>query len=339
MTSIGMLHYRKDPEHVKKAYAYAAVAMMEGIDFFYFSYHGVDFEQDMISGWNYNNGSWKQVMKPFPDVVINHSSPKTKNQSLIRKRLKEKVVFTSHSVGGKMKVYRKLAKDGKFASYLIPSVSIKETNELLAFMEKHHRVVLKPVRGNHGKQVLFLERQEQFFIKNGEEIASYDENEFTNQIDRLLKARKWLVQPFICCVTKVGLTYDFRLHMQKNGEGEWEITLIYPRISGSGKRTSNISSGGYRGEFLPFLMAEFPDSWILVKEKLEQFALEFTPHFEGLYRHDFDELGIDLGLDENGKLWLFEVNWRPGSKHRELEVAKRLIPYCRYLAEKNKEHE
>lgn len=81
-------------------------------------------------------------------------------------------------------------------------------------------------------------------------------------------------------------------------------------------------------------MNEFPDRWKLVKEQLEGFALEFTRHFESLYKHSFDELGLDVGLDENEQLWLFEVNWLPGSKHREWEVAKRLIPYCQYLVRK-----
>lgn len=34
MTIIGMLHHRKDPNDVKKAYTYAAVAKAEGVDFF-----------------------------------------------------------------------------------------------------------------------------------------------------------------------------------------------------------------------------------------------------------------------------------------------------------------
>lgn len=34
MTLIGMLHRRKDPSKVKKAYAYAAIAKLEKISFF-----------------------------------------------------------------------------------------------------------------------------------------------------------------------------------------------------------------------------------------------------------------------------------------------------------------
>ena len=42
MTLIGMLHHRKDPINVRKAYAFAAVAKVEGIDFFYFTPGKVD---------------------------------------------------------------------------------------------------------------------------------------------------------------------------------------------------------------------------------------------------------------------------------------------------------
>ena len=44
MTIIGMLHHREDPNNVKKAYAYAAVAKAEGVDFFYFTPGKVNIE-------------------------------------------------------------------------------------------------------------------------------------------------------------------------------------------------------------------------------------------------------------------------------------------------------
>jgi hypothetical protein len=162
-----------------------------------------------------------------------------------------------------------------------------------------------------------------------------NEIELTRYLHPLIKAQKFLIQPFIECKTKNGLTYDFRLHVQKNGKGKWEITLIYPRISGNAKMISNISSGGYRGELASFLKDEFDEDSIKVKESLEVFALSFSAHFDTLYEHSFDELGIDVGIDANQRLWLFEVNWRPGSKNREFDVGKRLIPYCKYLLNKN----
>ena len=45
MTIIGMLHHRADPNNVKKAYAYAAVAKAEGVNFFYFTPGKVNIKQ------------------------------------------------------------------------------------------------------------------------------------------------------------------------------------------------------------------------------------------------------------------------------------------------------
>ncbi|MBU8879959.1 YheC/YheD family protein [Bacillus sp. FJAT-29790] len=330
MVSIGMLHYRYNPEKVKKAFAFASVAKMEGADFSYFSYKCIDFEQRKINGWVYESGNWIQKEIEFPEVIINISSPRTKKQSAIKNQLKDFAIFTSHPVGNKMTVYNKVLSGEKFADYLIPSTQIKSGKDVLPFFQEYQKLVIKPLSGHHGKNVMFIEEtsDDSYQLTDGSVKKIYKEKLLTLFINRLIREKKYLLQPFIECKTRAGLTYDFRIHVQKNRNGEWEINLIYPRISGNSKMISNISSGGYRGELVPFLIEEFGDDYLEIKECIEQFALTFSTHFDKLYDHPFDELGIDVGIDHSHKLWIYEVNWRPGSKHREFEVAKRLIPYC-----------
>jgi glutathione synthase/RimK-type ligase-like ATP-grasp enzyme len=336
LQGIGMLHFRKNPVDVKKAYPFAAVAKMEGIPFFYFSFNNVDFDNRKIDGWMYEEGNWIQKQFDFPFVVINSCNPKTENQSKILKKLKKHAIFTSFPVGNKMKVYKKVKKAKVFASYLIPSTTLLKSDEIISFLKNQPRAVIKPLSGNHGKKVFFIEKtEEQYKVTEGFNIMYMNEEELSRYFQTIITAQKFLMQPFIECKTKNGLTYDFRLHVQKNGKGKWEITLIYPRISGNAKMISNISSGGYRGELASFLEDEFDEDAKKVKERLEDFALTFSAHFDTLYEHSFDELGIDVGIDANQGLWLFEVNWRPGSKNREFDVAKRLIPYCKYLLYEN----
>jgi glutathione synthase/RimK-type ligase-like ATP-grasp enzyme len=335
LKSIGMLHYRKNPADVKKAYPYAAVAKMEGIPFYYFSFNSVDFINMKINGWIYSRGAWEEKVMEFPTVVINSCNPKTEKQAAIIKKLKEYALFTSYPVGNKFKVYKKLLTANEFSRYLIPSVKLNNPSKLFSLLDEYTKVVIKPFSGNQGKKVAFIERlneHNQFKLTDGLKVKVYNQLEMEAFIGSLILEQKYLLQPFIECKTKSGLTYDFRLHIQKNGRGMWEITLIYPRISGSSKLISNISSGGYRAELEPFLKDEFGDESERIKALLEYFALSFSAHFDTLYQHSFDELGIDVGMDAQQKLWIFEVNWRPGCKHREFEVARRLIPYCIYLA-------
>lgn len=330
-----MLHYRKNPTEVKKAYPLAAVAKMEGIPFYYFTFNNVDFHTMKINGWEYNHGEWLQTVVDFPTVIINSCNPKTEKQSEILKKLKEYAVFTSHPVGNKLKVFKKVLHAKEFSSYLIPSTKLTNPAECISFLDEHSRAVIKPLKGNQGKQVIFIEKlngHPLYQLIDGQQIKTLGGKELESLIADLILERKYLLQPFIVCKTKTGLTYDFRLHVQKNGRGTWEINLIYPRISGNSKLISNISGGGYRGELEPFLILEFGDESDQIKAVLEDFALSFSDHFDTLYKHSFDELGIDVGIDQQKRVWIFEVNWRPGCKHREFEVARRLIPYCIFLA-------
>lgn len=330
-----MLHYRKNPTEVKKAYPYAAVAKMEGIPFYYFTFNNVDFNAMKIDGWVYHHGDWAQTVMDFPTVIINSCNPKTKKQSSILKQLKKFAILTSYPVGNKLKVYKKVLKAKEFSSYLIPSAPLNNPSELITFLKEHSLVVIKPINGNKGKNVLFIEKLNEpllYKLKDGQKVLIFHQEEIEALITTLIREQKYLFQPFIECKTKAGLTYDFRLHVQKNGRGLWEITLIYPRISGNAKLISNISSGGYRGELEPFLLDEFGEESERIKAVLEHFALSFSTHFDTLYEHSFDELGIDVGIDTLQRLWIYEVNWRPGCKQREFEVARRLIPYCNFLA-------
>lgn len=335
MCLVGMLHYRKHPEEVRKAYPFAAVAKMEGIDFFYFSFDSINFRKKTILAWVYEESEWQQKQMSFPDVIINSSNPRTKKESMILKRLKETILFTSHPVGNKLKVYRNILRGREFSSFMIPSYPLKSGEQVIKLLRDHPRSVIKPVSGNHGKRITFIQKKKSGYeLMEGPSLVILKEKEFIAVIDHLLEEQRYFLQPYIECKTKKGLIYDFRLHIQKNGEGKWEITLIYPRISGSAKKVTNISSGGYRGELGPFLREEFGTEAGKVKALLERFSLSFAEHFETLYSHSFDELGIDVGLESPKRLWVFEVNWRPGSRHREFQVARRLIPYCKYLANK-----
>ncbi|KKK39861.1 hypothetical protein WQ57_00775 [Mesobacillus campisalis] len=334
MTLIGMLHYRKKPYHEKKAYACAAAAKMEGIPFVYFSYRGVNLEARKIEGWIYSKGKWEQRIMDFPQAVINISKPRTGWQKKIYRKLKEMVPFTSQPVPNKMRVYRAVKKKGDFSGFLIPTFPLKKTRRLFELLGQGQRIVIKPFSGNKGKKILFVKaiNEDEFKIIDGTEEKVLDSTRFHLLIGKLKKEQKYLFQPFIECKTDSGQSYDFRLHVQKNGFGEWEINLIYPRISGSGKLISNISGGGYRGELEPFLKEQFGDEYFNIKRLLEQFAHAFSCHLEAVFNRRFDELGIDVAIDSHHKLWVFEVNWRPGSQHREFEVAKRTVKYAKYLA-------
>jgi hypothetical protein len=341
MTLIGMLHHRTDPNNVKKAYAYAAVAKVEGVNFFYFTPGSVNIKQQKILGKVYENRQWIEKEFPFPDVIYNASNSVSDKAEQIFDYLFDRIPFTSHSIGNKLTVYNRINRAKKFKQYLIPFYKLTDVQIFFNMIKLYKKVIIKPLSGHQGGGVVFIEKFgiNHYKINHAELKSSINEKQLLDLISHKMQEQDYLIQQFITSQTKSGHVFDFRLHVQKNGEGKWVITSIYPRIGRLGTITSNMGSGGYSTYLDIFLKTEFGDSWYDIQRYLEQFAIRFSNHFDSLYDNELDELGIDVGIDENQKLWLFEVNWRPGPPNIfnvELDVAKNTILYAKYLADRNK---
>lgn len=343
MITIGMLHHRKNPESVIKSYAYAAAAKAEGAKLLYFSPRTVDFENKTINGYLLENGKWQRTVCPFPDVIYNTGSPeKLARSSEIVNKLKETIPFTTYSIGHKMSVYNRIKKSGSFSQYLIPSEIIHSTRQFFAFADNYRNIVFKPVNGRKGRDITFIRRiGDQFQLQLDTTECLYSWDELKEYISARIRQKTFLVQPYINCRTKAGNAYDFRLHVQKNGAGQWVITAVYPRISPNGSIVANINNGGSTNYLIPFLKQEFGDDCYDVKRYLEHFALRFADHLDQM-QHDYfseaiDEIGIDVVLDDMGKIWIIEVNWRPGCPpafYLELDVVRNMIRYAIFLANK-----
>ena len=342
MTTIGMLHHRKDPNMVKKTYAYAAVAKAEGVNFFYFTLGKVNIITEKILGKIYENGKWIEQEFSFPDVIYNASVYVSDKNQQIFDYLYDRIPFTSHSIGDKLSVYDRIKKAEKFEQYLIPFYELTDTNKFFDMINRYEKVLIKPTSGHQGKGIVFIEKHGKYYnINESGQVLSINEKQLLSFVSHKVQEQGYIVQRFISSQIKSGHVYDFRLHVQRNGEGDWVITSIYPRIGRLGSIVSNMASGGYSTYLDVFLKTEFDNDWYNIQRYLERFAISFSNHFNSLYEDVlFDELGIDVGIDKDHKLWLFEVNWRPGVPNifnLELDVARNLIHYARYLADKHKQ--
>lgn len=346
MTIIGMLHHRLDPTTVLKSYAYAAVAKAEGAQFFYFTPKSVDFAKRSIRAKVYEDGQWKEKTMPFPDVIYNAGSPEKLSVSKeIIDRLKEEIPFTTYSIGNKWNVMKRLKEAKEFEQYLIPSEIVKDADVFHKFINYYKRVVFKPIDGRKGKGIYFITKagSKNFEVKKDSTNTIYSKPQLDALLKEQLASGTFIMQPYIQSITKSGQVYDFRLHVQKNGEGKWVVTTVYPRIAPNGSIIPNINNGGFTNYLDPFLEQEFKEEAYNIRRMLEHFSLALAHHLDEIQMEKFgeviDEIGIDVGLDQQQKIWMYEVNWRPGCPpafYLELDVVINSIRYAMYLAKNPK---
>jgi len=337
MTLVGHLHYRIDPHKAKLVYAYAAVAKAEGIDYVYFTPRRINVNNRTVTGFMYNNGAWSETQTRLPDAVINEATRTEKFWPAVE-FLQRRVPFTSHPIGDKLSVYNRIYRGKKFREYLIPSAEItRASKDLPNFLQRYHRVILKPLSGSKGQGITMIQKDEDDkyrIVENGI-TNSVSFQGLLHLVEERQRAEPQLLQKYISCFTKNGDPYDFRLHVQKNGSGRWVIPAVYCRVARAGNITSNLSSGGFSSFTETFLQHEFGDQSYNMKCYLEQLGLQLAVHLDEIYQESFDELGIDIGIDEIRKAWIYEVNWKPGPPpnfYLELDIPRNALRYAVHLA-------
>jgi UDP-N-acetylmuramoyl-tripeptide--D-alanyl-D-alanine ligase len=204
--------------------------------------------------------------------------------------------------------------------------------------------VLKPASGHKGINVYHIKKNGgSFCVLDGSEAADYTAAGISKFILDKKKREEYIVQPYVNCRTKAGEPYDFRLHVQKGRYGQWIVSAIYPRISQSGSIVCNIGQGGRTYGNDDFLEKEFGADSFNIKRYLEIFSLQLASHLDeiqtDLYGEELDELGIDIGMDKDKKIYIYEVNWRPGHPpfiKVDLSLIKNTVHYAIFLAERRR---
>ncbi|MDT2294301.1 YheC/YheD family protein [Paenibacillus larvae] len=109
-----------------------------------------------------------------------------------------------------------------------------------------------------------------------------------------------------------GRVHDYRLLLQKNKKGEWEVTGCAGRIGPTHSITSNLHGGGMAVPMEKLLLTRLQSLREInrIKHNMSRISTQVAIFLEGRFG-TICELGIDLAVDERGKVWLLEVNPKP----------------------------
>ncbi|QKY70999.1 YheC/YheD family protein [Lentibacillus sp. CBA3610] len=336
--TIGVYSSRANPRVAypeERINAYIEEAERQGVGLIFFSSDDVDVENRQIKADAFKDNQWQKIDAPFPDVINNISPSSRIQQSRVERKLRRELPFTSFYVGNKYHLPKKLVKYRKYADLLVPFKVCKNENVIHDFMQDNKIVVFKPIMGRRGENIFFVEKRgNRYSVLDQKKEQVLGTEKFSEWISKvILKNRNsYMIQHYIQARTKEGEPYDIRAHVQKNGEGKWQLTRIYPRIGNRQSILSNISRGGRTDNFEVLLKEQFGKDGLQYGEEIRKLAIDLTKHLDKIHGLALDELGLDLAIDQNGRFWLHEVNNGPQSTFHETERASNTIAYATYIA-------
>lgn len=274
-----------------------------------------------LKGWILDNKQWVMNESPLPDVLYNRITSRKLEKKV---ELREKIATLQRSYGipifnetflNKQEVHDMLYQDIAMRR-ILPETYLYQPSRLKSMLEKYRTVYLKPCNGSLGQGIIRITRHEKQFICQYSEVTGTVTRvcsglkELARQLARKTINSQYIIQQGLYLVTWDSRPVDFRVLVQKDRRGKWSVTSSVARIANSQHIVSNLARGGTirkASEVLAGIQINNKPTLSHIRDT----ALTIAHTFEQLVQGHFAELGIDLVLDRQGRLWLIELNSKP----------------------------
>jgi hypothetical protein len=296
---------------------------------------------------------WSRSWKAIPNLIYDRCRyQKTYRFPLLRKFRANfsQLTYLNHPIALKWNLHRMLFKELSIRAFLPETVQYHNPTDLNPFLKKYKIVYLKPSDGTGGRGILCIRHLgKQLYLIQGRDLSR-----------RIIKPRKlraeqiaasfdswgfkdrYLIQQGISLALPDGRVHDYRLLIQKNGNGEWEVTGCAGRIGPLMSITSNLHGGGRAMSMLQLLQSRFssPEKITEISKSMEHLSHLVAVHLEKHYGR-LCELALDIAVSPTGQVWLLEVNPKPAREVfiKEIDTyetaIRRPLEYALWLNQNN----
>ncbi|MFM1653879.1 YheC/YheD family protein [Brevibacillus sp. B_LB10_24] len=310
-----MTHRVTKPERFEPFFHVAAQEGFGGI--IVFTPHDADLQKETIAGWIRDKGRWKRKDVPFP--LISHDVGYYRKPETIQKvkalKRQEKMPFIGYGLGSKWSIHKALLNIPVLQPHLPETVRYREKTDVVNMLKKHETVMLKPLNGLGGEGIYRLSSGGDGYLLEGggEPMRRCTRRAIGKALHAICRNGKYIVQQWLDIRSQEGRVYDIRSLMQKGRQGEWQLMGFCVREGGAGKFTSNLSGGGSAHQVFPYLEKNYgPERAGEIEQKLREISSRVCTGLEEVKCKRLVELGLDLGVDRDGHIWIIEVNIKPG---------------------------
>lgn len=306
------------------------VAAQKDIFVYLFYADDVDWEHQLVKGFIYESrankkSSWIKANFMLPDLVYNRISYRYKEDTYVVQEFMNKAaqadihVFNSRFLN-KWEVHQSLAADSQTREFVIETKCYsKET--LKDFLGKYQEFFIKPVASSVGKGIIKVistqpKRIEYYRLgKSSHWQICYSAQELYDRLS-IAEGESYILQKGIKLASINQRIFDIRAQVQKDGQGIWQFTGAAVRVAAAGKFVTHVPNGGSKRDYHLTIKEVFGSSGP-VKEKLDiqlkTICRKVPQALEGSLGINLAVLSIDIGIDQDGHMWIIEVNSKPAS--------------------------
>lgn len=293
-----------------------------------FALNRVDTSNRLIDGYCYNphKDRWERGTFPYPSSIYRTIGLSEFWQNHFLSVLGNKFFNTPYF--NKLDMYKWFSTDPEIGQYLPHTILYESYRDIQSMLDRYGNIYIKPTSGLKGRGIIKASMEDGATVfryredRENHTIVLDTPREVIQFVEDRLRPGRYLIQQAINLLQYNGSVIDFRCAVQKNQSEKWVCNAVIGRCGDKGSVVSNISSGGstYKGVDLLKKALSLPDTGILsIIKRMETLALKVCNTVDK-YGINCGTLGLDVGLDVDGRLWLIEINNRDPSPRYAIDL-------------------
>lgn len=347
------LNANKQIEEIKIFQEMSRIANKMGLEVIVFTPEDVSKDHTKVYAYIYDITAkkWRRRWTPIPHYVFDRCRIQQTHRMYMLKQFKAmhpEIKFFNRPLGNKWSLHKKIMEDTTLARNLPETIPYQGLSSIIKMLKKHPLIYIKPINGTGGRGIIRIQKNSINTVSiSGRDLNRRIIHEQTVKIAQLPKSLvkwrlheiKYIVQQGIMLVLPNGRVHDYRVLVQKNSQGDWEVSGVAGRVGALYSVTANLHGGG-TAHTMDELLSHFIEKTVnldTIKEELNTLCLQLCPYLEN-YAGSLYELAIDIAIDKKGNIWIIEINPKParevfkqiGDNQTYVKAIKRPLEYAMY---------
>lgn len=283
---------------------------------------------------------------PLPNVVYNRVPNRNLEHSwavtaLKRQLRRRQIPYFNPQYLNKVDMYRILSRQSRAVPFLPWTGRLRSMADVDRALDRFGSIYLKRKNSFAGRGILRVSRTKGEYLvryraRNANRQQSFSSlAQLHDGLSALMNKETHIIQQAIKLARYRGRIFDVRLLVQRNHQGQWQVSGMGVRVAGQGGITTHVPNGGYIASITDVLPAVFHEKATEVEQKVRELALNIAPLLEKGCRARFGEMSMDVGITAEGRPFFFEANAKPmkfdEDRIRHAGLAT-LVDYLQYLA-------
>ncbi|MBL0386242.1 YheC/YheD family protein [Tumebacillus sp. ITR2] len=293
-------------------------------------------KQTVLGYFNHDGENWTRMTGRLPDIVYDNVYVHLANRPAVRRArrffLKQGKPLFNPRLGNKIQLADWLHQYPNLWKHHPETQNLTHEEQVFSLLDSVDTLYLKPINGSAGQGILeisetsqgrYAVRAAKFSNTKKPLDVELTRDEVQTLVRRQIKLHKFILQQGIPLLHIDGGKIDLRTHLQRNLHGEWEQVALIVKRGQPYSIVSNYHAGGSKHDWAWLQdwarqqKVKLPD-----REEVEDLSKRIARAYADKAPH-LASIGLDLGIDHSGNLWLLDVNARPGRNILDNEQKKR----------------